>query len=64
MAILSTTEDFGKKLCRALGLPKTTRSFDLHVGVDEAVTCKAEIYVEPDMQELETIFIEYELVKK
>lgn len=64
MAICHNTNDFAKKLCEALGLPKHTRSFELRVAVNEAVTCKAEIFVDPNMDDLETVLFEYEIKKK
>ena len=55
--------DLGPKLCKALGLPKGTRSFELRCAVNEPVIVKCEYMPEKqEGPELETLFAEYQLV--
>lgn len=64
MAMAPNENDFGRKLCEVLGLPKTTKSFDLHVGIDEVVSVKALVLCEVDFAKFEEVFIEYDVCKK
>jgi len=63
MPICPNTNDFAKKLCEALGLPKQTRSFDLHVEVDQVVSVTAEIICDVDFDKFNKVFAEYRLFK-
>jgi len=59
MALLG--HEIGEELCKALGLPKYTRSFTLRCDVNEPVTVECEYYPEGS---LETALAEFELVRK
>lgn len=59
--------DFGEKIIRCLGLPRGTKRFELHCGVDEIITVKCEYYPYIDdnsAKEFVSILSEYELRKK
>ena len=60
---IHTVHDLGPKLCKALGLPKGTRSFELRCAVGEPVIVKCEYMPEKqEGPEIETLFAEYQLV--
>ena len=54
----------GKAWCKALGLPKFTRSFELRCAVDEAVTVKCEYYPEVDGRQLQAALAEFEVHRR
>lgn len=62
MAIMTPhTQELGKKLCEALGLPKSVRWLELRLAVDEAVTVKCEYHPERnDGMPLEAVLAEFE----
>jgi len=65
MAIITHDEqDFAKKMMKVLGLPRYTKSFELRVAVNEVVSCKCEFFCNINVGDIETIFVEYDLIKK
>jgi hypothetical protein len=53
----------GPQLVSLLGMPKTTRSFELRCAVNELVTVKCEYYLE-ESHGAELLLAEYELVPR
>jgi hypothetical protein len=65
MKKMVTGDELGRRLVDVLGLPKTTKGFELRCYVDETVSIKCEYFPEMNGTEAaETIFVDYELVKK
>lgn len=66
MAILDSTNDFGKRLCEALKLdPKKTRDIMIDVPVDDLVMVYASLYLQKEeSEEVLLILKEYELHEK
>ena len=53
------TDNIGSKLCKLFNLPKHTKSFDLHVDVDELVTIDCTYY--PDLTGIDLVTAKFEL---
>jgi hypothetical protein len=55
----------GSMLVKALNLPPSTKSFDLHCALNDIVTVKCEYYPDlTDVTKLVSVIKEYNLVEK